>query len=114
MLRKLPFLFTLVRTVVFCREKSPFKRNPMKFIDDFGVNRDSEFRFSNRILEVARTDKETSGGKSGEKCRQVNFGCTESLIRYVIPLFLDDECEIGVEIRRKVVCETGDDKITDF
>jgi len=112
---KLPFLFTLVRIIIiFCREKSPFKTNPFEFIDDFGFDWDSEFRFSHRILEVARTDEETSGGDSGEKSRQVNLGCTESLIHNVIALFLDDEREIGVEIKRKVVCEFGDDKVTDI
>lgn len=39
---------------------------------------------------------------------------TESLIRYVVTLFFDDESEIGVEIRREVVCKFGDDKVTDL
>lgn len=106
MLKKLPFWSVLVRILIFFRQKSPLKRDPFELIQDLGFYWDSELGFGQRVLEVARTDEETSGGDSGEKGRQVSLCCTECLVGDVIALFLDDECEVRVEVRREVVFES--------
>lgn len=95
-----------MRIVVSFRQKSPLERDPFEVILDLGFYRDSELGLSQRVLEVARTDEETSGGDSGEKGRQVSLGGTERLVRDVIAPFLDDECEVRVEVRREEVSES--------
>lgn len=95
-----------MRNLVSFRQKSPLERDPFEVIQDLGFYWDSELGFSQRVLEVARTDEETSGGDSGEKGRQVSLGGTERLVRDVIAPFLDDECEVRVEVRREEVSES--------